>query len=376
MTPPSDLLGVVRECGLPATAVHPHRGTTDELDAPWLSDKYAGSLAGTHPLLVRLDDGATVDVVLKVRSDAGIGRTLMPGVYERLGIDLPRPYADFATSREMNSVLRREIDVYRLQPTVPALSCQPRRLGDALFVDDDLSALVVEFVADAVLMDTGADVSGWTPDLVARQVDALAAVHAAFLGSDDPPPTLVALPAAFTLADLVADRDLWLAGLEFVHSRRPDLLDDRGLARRLALVDSVGDWWPAVQAHPRTLVHDDANPRNACFRADGRPLVYDWELACWGAPQRDLVEFLTFTVTPGWSDDEILALVDRHRRVVETQSVREVDRVLWDAAFRGHVVLESIDRLVFQQVLGAAMPLGYVERISAATERLLGLVGA
>ena len=51
---------------------------------------------------------------------------------------------------------------------------------------------------------------------------------------------------------------------------------------------------------PKTLVHNDLNPRNTCFkrRADGRLqfCAYDWELATYHVPQYDVVELLCFVL--------------------------------------------------------------------------------
>jgi hydroxymethylglutaryl-CoA reductase (NADPH) len=45
-----------------------------------------------------------------------------------------------------------------------------------------------------------------------------------------------------------------------------------------------------------TLIHNDYNPRNVAVRKDGRICIYDWELACYDLPQRDVFEFLSFTI--------------------------------------------------------------------------------
>ncbi|MEL6653110.1 MAG: phosphotransferase, partial [Bacteroidota bacterium] len=40
-----------------------------------------------------------------------------------------------------------------------------------------------------------------------------------------------------------------------------------------------------------TIVHNDCNSRNIAMRRDGRPCIYDWELAVMDLPHRDIVEF-------------------------------------------------------------------------------------
>ena len=52
---------------------------------------------------------------------------------------------------------------------------------------------------------------------------------------------------------------------------------------------------------PRTLIHNDFNPRNLCLRqTDGglRLCAYDWELATLQVPQHDLAELLCFVLPP------------------------------------------------------------------------------
>ena len=64
------------------------------------------------------------------------------------------------------------------------------------------------------------------------------------------------------------------------------------------IAGSVGEWWKEIEKMPRTLVHNDFNPRNIAFRrtAEGPVLcAYDWELATLHLPQHDLAELLGFT---------------------------------------------------------------------------------
>ncbi|MFN3530308.1 MAG: phosphotransferase [Bacteroidia bacterium] len=48
---------------------------------------------------------------------------------------------------------------------------------------------------------------------------------------------------------------------------------------------------------PHTLIHNDANPRNSCFKPDGSFCLYDWELSCRHVPVYDAIEFLSFVCT-------------------------------------------------------------------------------
>ena len=56
-----------------------------------------------------------------------------------------------------------------------------------------------------------------------------------------------------------------------------------------------------LESFPKTVCHNDFNPRNVCLRRDPKPYqqrlcVYDWELANIHVPQHDLAEFLVFVL--------------------------------------------------------------------------------
>jgi hydroxymethylglutaryl-CoA reductase (NADPH) len=48
---------------------------------------------------------------------------------------------------------------------------------------------------------------------------------------------------------------------------------------------------------PRTVIHNDYNPRNVAMSNDDHVVVYDYELARIDVPQRDVIEFLSFALS-------------------------------------------------------------------------------
>ena len=110
--------------------------------------------------------------------------------------------------------------------------------------------------------------------------------------------------------------------------------------------DLIPSLWSILEQAPRTLVHNDCSPRNICLRiptadtkslttasdeesfkktgvpySDDRSLcMYDWECAYAGAPQHDVVEFLSFTPTTHSVRKE---LIEFYRHHLEYYSGRE-----------------------------------------------------
>lgn len=76
-----------------------------------------------------------------------------------------------------------------------------------------------------------------------------------------------------------------------------------------------------LSTSPLTLIHNDCNPRNLCLRKPERvseggeikTCLYDWELATIDVPQRDVAEFLAFTLMPCTAQNVRLELLDFYR---------------------------------------------------------------
>lgn len=80
-------------------------------------------------------------------------------------------------------------------------------------------------------------------------------------------------------------------------------------------LDSILDQWTEempVKKSKLTLVHNDFNPRNVGVRLDGRLCIYDWELASYNIPQRDVFEFLAFTLVEDFTSSELESVLKQH----------------------------------------------------------------
>jgi hypothetical protein len=188
--------GWLREaCGQAELAVQelaPPDHASPGLTAAWREEKYAANetaeLEGVIPLdaVIRPTPDAaprTLALLLKARTSAGIGRTVMPRWLEQAGVELTRPLASLASAAEFLDSRDREIAVYRLQDEHPAFARYlPRRFGDRVRADRDEFLLLLERVDHTELMDTDGDISGWTGERVRAMIDAAAGLHAAWLG--------------------------------------------------------------------------------------------------------------------------------------------------------------------------------------------------
>jgi hydroxymethylglutaryl-CoA reductase (NADPH) len=101
--------------------------------------------------------------------------------------------------------------------------------------------------------------------------------------------------------------------------------------------------------------------------------VYDWELTLVDVPQRDLVEFLTFTLSDNVTREQVDAHIERHRRSVEVAAARTVPTDVWWEGWRCELYLEAINRVPLQWVFHTRYPSRYTPRINRVLEHLLDL---
>lgn len=196
--------------------------------------------------------------------------------------------------------------------------------------------LALEYLSDVTLIDSANDIRGWTPDYLRAAIDGMAALHAVWYRRENelirepwlgPHPSLDNMTAAAGLWDRLAR----FSGPLFREWAGPDVIP---LQREF--IEGVEEWWRELQNMPRTLIHQDCNPRNIAFRRKSsgpRLCVYDWELATLGIPQRDLAELMCFVLPPDSPANVIEECVEQHRIVLEAAAGTAIDRSEWRRGF-------------------------------------------
>jgi len=311
-----------------------------------------------------------IPLVLKTRHRAGFGETTLPTWLEAAGVRLDRPLEEHPTLVEFLVSGRREIDAYRrFSAQEETRGLLPEFLGAHVDEGADEYLLLVERVENAMLMDSVDDVSRWHPPMTDRFVDALAPLHAMGLGRA---PDGVWPAGVADSASVLADTGLFRALLDAGRRSLPRVVTTELYPVASRLIDTLPDWYPEKDGLPKTLVHDDCNPRNACFRADRSPVLYDWELALWDTPQRDLAELLAFTLKPGFEVAALWEPVERHRRALSRAAGIELDADSWREGFRIQIRYELINRLAWQWLFAASTTgLAYVPRVTAVTAEII-----
>ena len=139
------------------------------------------------------------------------------------------------------------------------------------------------------------------------------------------------------------------------------------------LVESIAEWWQPLDALPRTLIHNDFSPRNMALRQDGAGLrlcAYDWELAAFGPPQRDLAEFLCFVLPPNVDLGDRGTSRRSARRSLEAATGQSISEELWRLGFAAALADLLIDKLAFYVMVHRVRPQRFLPRVMRSWRRL------
>ncbi|MBS1660285.1 MAG: phosphotransferase [Bacteroidetes bacterium] len=117
----------------------------------------------------------------------------------------------------------------------------------------------------------------------------------------------------------------------------------------------------------KTIVHNDFNPRNACVRKDGSICIYDWELAVWNFPHRDVVELLSFVLPLDFEAREL----ERYLRYHYSLQGGVVEWKEWKAAYAYSLKEYLVTRVSFYMAGRILMDYEFAERIFLNAFRMI-----
>jgi thioester reductase-like protein len=313
---------------------------------------------------VRLCDseGGNRDAMVKVKARdtdvIAVGEALAELVDPAVG----REYRRFSDRIGFAASHAREIEVYR-QRDPRFRRHSPALLGS--IVDDSTRTwvAVVEYINDAVVSDSAGQ-STWRAAHIESAIDGLAALHSIWLGRETElraQPWVGYVQSANGVSEMSG---LWSALADHAAPLFSSWADPDIASIQRRLISSLDRWWPALETAPRTLIHNDFNPRNVCLRGAAATLcAYDWELATIGAPQRDLAEFLCFVLPPDATLDDITRWVEHHRVALEQEHGCSIHRELWLEGFRSGLYDLLINRLSIYAVVHRVRRQAFLPRI-------------
>ncbi len=116
----------------------------------------------------------------------------------------------------------------------------------------------------------------------------------------------------------------------------------------------------------KTVIHNDFNPRNIAIRKNGEPAIYDWELAVVDFPQRDILEFLSFVLTPDFKKEDLFFYLNYHYELTKEGDWKE-----WIKAYKYSLKVYIASRVSFYEVSGILIKYDFSKRILDVAFRML-----
>jgi thioester reductase-like protein len=355
----------VRVHAISAPADAPEHSIISELTS-WKYGKTAG--LRSFSLLAAKGDGAppaSVNLMVKIKPRDEEVMEVGESVAALCSDELGRSFARFKRRTGLALCHLRELAIYeqrdeRFRRHAPVLYGTVRDDGRNAWV------IVLERLKEVELLNSADDISGWSRAHIEAAVRGIADVHAIWYGREAELLSQSWLGAAFTAAGMAEMRPLWIALAEHCARYFPAVGDSSLNTLQRRLIDDVGDWWRSLETLPRTLIHNDFNPRNLALRRTGQGLrlcAYDWELATLGVPQHDLAELLCFVLTPGHVREEAPYYLDAHRLALERASGRAIDPDSWCLGFRLSLYDLILNRFPMYAMVHALRRQNFLQRV-------------
>jgi NADP-dependent 3-hydroxy-3-methylglutaryl-CoA reductase len=342
-----------------------------------LTARKVNKLVGHFPMTMKYKTGDGVsqqaDVIAKVKPLDEEVVLMINSMASMCGGKLASNHNKYKNKLGFNGCHTRELGVFA-QTDERFTKHMPKVYGVHEDSKREAFVLTMELLKDMVLMDTADDVSGWGKEHIEAAIKGIAEAHSVWYGREDELKEQPWLGPVMTSADMEEMIPLW-ESLE-VHGAEefPDMVPRRVLQYYLSFVRSLPKWWPQMEAMPRTLIHNDFNPRNVCLRPtdDGlRLCAYDWELATLGLPQHDLAEFLVFVLGKNPKAEDVDHYVELHRVTLEEHSGTKIDPKQWREGYKYALMDLAVNRLALYMMAHTFRHYGFMERIVATARKLV-----
>jgi hydroxymethylglutaryl-CoA reductase (NADPH) len=268
----------------------------------------------------------------------------------------------------------REIRIY--QHGLPELlKFCPRYFGSRIEEERELFALLLEDLSGHAHLDTVNQPELWQMDDIQAVLRDMARLHSVYFQANTEETTKTLLVHAFDMQSILDSQALLQELANHNADNYPWMKQTVLFERVREFLDQPLAYGGIADRYPKTLVHNDFNPRNLGMRIDGGAekslVIYDWELACFANPQRDLIEFLSFVFTDDTPMERFVEYVEGYRKQLETAcSVALEPEEFW-RVLQINALVFAATRLNLYYLGQGILKLKFIERVYKNLDRLL-----
>ena len=277
-----------------------------------LTSRVSKKIIGFIEVDLTLADESLIPVLMKSKA---LGTEVIDGLRfmaSNLNVQLSDTLFEHRQYLEYANCEQKEIQVYQALTNLGNRSI-PAFYGSKIDEQAEIYLLFMERLEATTmqLFNSENHPEKWTEQLKMNAIQAIHAIHSEFVNEE----TKGQVPAVVVF-DPSKALELYRQ-FNRLNSKDYEFLN---MEEAFQYLDSVLDQWMKempMKKSKLTLVHNDFNPRNVGVRMDGRLCMYDWELASFNVPQRDVFEFLAFTLLEDFSTVEMENILKFHYQLMK-----------------------------------------------------------
>jgi NADP-dependent 3-hydroxy-3-methylglutaryl-CoA reductase len=270
----------------------------------------------------------------------------------------------------------RELEIYK-QTDERFTNYIPKIYG--IYQNDEREAyiIIMERLKNMVLMDSADDISGWKPEHIYTAIDGITEFHSIWYGKENELKEKSWIGHYPNTERMLELSRLWqLLGVN-LQDEFPEWISDYDLNRYRERVKKIPEWWGIIEDMPKTLIHNDFNPRNIAFRKTDEGLrlcAYDWELATIHLPQHDICELLAFVLSPKTNREELLHYSEYQRKALEKACGISINQSDWWQGFRSCVWDLMVNRFALYVLAHSVKDYKFMLRLLATAKQMIEII--
>lgn len=256
----------------------------------------------------------------------------------------------------------KEIKLYQLLDQV-GIPHMPRFYGSLIDSSREIYILLIELLENSnlQLFNTENRPEAWLTPQIEQVIEAINEVHHLFYDPDIQP-IPVFIPEFFPWnAQALYHKFAEILALEYNDTSWRELPQKFfGYLRELESLHT------GIQV-PKTVVHNDFNPRNIAVRSDGQVCIYDWELAVIDFPHRDIVEFLSFVLPQDFEASDMFHYL-RYHHALQSNGIHWRE---WKPVYSYSLKTFLLSRVSFYMTGKILMDYKFAERVFLNAFRMI-----
>ncbi len=338
-----------------------------------LTSHKINKLVGLFPYKLKLDETAEpLDVMLKVKPLDDEVILMLNSMASMCDPRLAQAYNKFKDQLGFKDCHTRELALMSLTDE-RFTSIAPKVYGTLADPERELYAIVEERLTNMELMDSADDTSKWTPQHIKAAISGIAGFHSIWYDNEEKIKSATFVSHAPNKASMMEKMQLWELLGAHVREEYPQLFSEQDMILHRQRVYDIENWYTEIENMPKTIIHNDFNPRNIAFRVEnGKPKLcaYDWELATVHLPQHDLAELLGFTLFDSVSEEQILEYLEWHRTELERFSGKHIDADEWRRGYHLCIYDLLMNRIMMYGMAHTFRHYKFIERVAKTMRHL------